>query len=127
MKHEIRKRHLFRISKHFVIRSCFRILPLNILPKNTKKLLTEAYFMDDQVFQNRLLKLLEENKQLAELKGLTMYSEMGEKCEDLLKSFKMLQETLDTLRLNIKYLQFDLETTKKENIALRKKLEERES
>ncbi|GJQ49333.1 eukaryotic translation initiation factor 3 110 kDa subunit [Candidatus Kuenenia stuttgartiensis] len=83
--------------------------------------------MDDQVFQNRLLKLLEEIKQLAELKGLTMYSEMGEKCEDLLKSFKMLQETLDTLRLNIKYLQFDLETTKKENIALRKKLEERES
>ena len=83
--------------------------------------------MDDQVFQNRLLKLLEEIKQLAELKGLTRYSEMGEKCEDLLKSFKMLQETLDTLRLNIKYLQFDLETTKKENIALRKKLEERES
>lgn len=83
--------------------------------------------MDDQVFQNKLLKLLEEIKQLAELKGLTMYSEMGEKCEDLLKSFKMLQETLDTLRLNIKYLQFDLETTKKENIALRKKLEERES
>ncbi|WP_295101616.1 hypothetical protein [uncultured Candidatus Kuenenia sp.] len=83
--------------------------------------------MDDQVFQNRLLKLLEEIKQLTELKGLTMYSEMGEKCEDLLKSFKMLQETLDTLRLNIKYLQFDLETTKKENIALRKKLEERES
>ena len=83
--------------------------------------------MDDQVFQNRLLKLLEEIKQLAELKGLTRYSEMVEKCEDLLKSFKMLQETLDTLRLNIKYLQFDLETTKKENIALRKKLEERES
>lgn len=83
--------------------------------------------MDDQAFQNRLLKLLEEIKQLAESKGLTTYSEMGEKCEDLLKSFKMLQETLDTLRLNIKYLQFDLETTKKENIALRKKLEERGS
>jgi len=36
----------------------------------------------------------------------------------------MLQDTLDSLRLNVKYLLFDLEATKKENIVLRKKLEE---
>ena len=36
----------------------------------------------------------------------------------------MLQDTLDSLRLNVKYLLFDLEATKKENTALRKKLEE---
>ncbi|MBM4053378.1 MAG: hypothetical protein FJ264_01620 [Planctomycetes bacterium] len=83
--------------------------------------------MDDQTFQDKLLKLLEEIKELTESKGFTINGEMGEKCEELLKSFRVLQDTLDTLRLNIKYLQFDLEATKKENIALRKKLEERES
>ncbi|MCF6148138.1 MAG: hypothetical protein E3K37_05710 [Candidatus Kuenenia sp.] len=83
--------------------------------------------MDDQTFQVKMLKLLEEIKQLSKSNGLTINGEMGEKCEDLLKSFWILQDALDTLRLNIRYLQFDLEATKKENIVLRKKLEEREN
>ena len=41
--------------------------------------LAELAQEDDQAFQNRLLKLLEEIKQLAESRGLTTYSEMGEK------------------------------------------------
>ena len=53
-----------------------------------------------------------------------MAGELGKKYEDMRKSLVMLQDTLDSLRLNVKYLLFDLEATKKENIALRKKLEE---
>lgn len=82
---------------------------------------------NQEAFQDKMLKLLEEIKHLTESKGLTINAKIGEKCEDLLNSFRILQDTLDTLRLNIKYLQFDLEATKKENIALRKKLEEREN
>jgi hypothetical protein len=36
-----------------------------------------------------------------------------------------LQESIDFLRLSIKYLLFDLEATKRENAQLRKMLEER--
>ena len=36
-----------------------------------------------------------------------------------------LQESLDYLRLSIKYLVFDLEATRRENSYLRKMLEER--
>lgn len=50
--------------------------------------------------------------------------EIGKKYEDLHNSLLLLQDTLDSLRLNVAYLLFDLEITKKENSALRKKLEE---
>ncbi len=50
--------------------------------------------------------------------------ENGKKYDDLRTSLVILQDTLDSLRLNVMYLLFDLEATKKENAALRKKLEE---
>jgi uncharacterized coiled-coil protein SlyX len=83
--------------------------------------------MDEKTFHEKLLDLIEQIKRFPEAKreSLEMLAgELGKKYEDLSKSLAMLQDTLDSLRLNVKYLLFDLEATKKENIALRKKLEE---
>lgn len=83
--------------------------------------------MDDELFQKRLLDLIEEIKRFSETKreSLEMLTgKIGKKHEDLRNSLSILQDTLDSLRLNVRYLFFDLEATKKENAALRKKLEE---
>ncbi len=83
--------------------------------------------MEEQTFQEKLLNLIEEIKQFPEekRKSLEMLAgEIGKKYEDLKKSLVTLQDTLDSLRLSVKYLIFDLEVTKKENIALRKRVEE---
>ncbi len=83
--------------------------------------------MDEKAFQEKLLDLIEQIKRFPEAKreSLEMLAgELGKKYEDLRKSLVLLQDTLDSLRLNVKYLLFDLEATKKENTALRKKLEE---
>lgn len=44
--------------------------------------------------------------------------------EQLTKTIGKLQETLDFLRLGVKYLVFDIEATKRENAYLRKLLDE---
>ncbi|BBO17764.1 conserved hypothetical protein [Candidatus Brocadia pituitae] len=83
--------------------------------------------MDDELFQKRLLDLIEEIKRFSETKreSLEMLTgEIGKKHEDLRNSLSILHDTLDSLRLNVRYLFFDLEATKKENVALKKKLEE---
>ncbi|OHB97578.1 MAG: hypothetical protein A2Z58_04425 [Planctomycetes bacterium RIFCSPHIGHO2_12_42_15] len=83
--------------------------------------------MDEKTFHEKLLDLIEQIKLFPEAKRESlemMAGELGKKYEDMRKSLVMLQDTLDSLRLNVKYLLFDLEATKKENIALRKKLEE---
>ena len=83
--------------------------------------------MDEKTFHEKLLDLIEQIKRFPEAKreSLEMVAgELGKKYEDLRKSLALLQDTLDSLRLNVKYLLFDLEATKKENTALRKKQEE---
>ena len=50
--------------------------------------------------------------------------ETRERHERLRKTVCGLQESLDYLRLSIKYLVFDLEATRRENGYLRKMLEE---
>ncbi len=83
--------------------------------------------MEEQTFPEKLLNLIEEVKQFPEekRKSLEMLAgEMGKKYDDLKKSLIMMQDALDSLRLHVKYLIFDLEATKKENIVLRKRLEE---
>ena len=83
--------------------------------------------MDKKTFHEKLLDLIEQIKLFPEAKRESiemLAGELGKKYEDLRKSLVMLQDTLDSLRLNAKYLLFDLEATKKENIVLRKKLEE---
>ena len=44
--------------------------------------------------------------------------------EKLRKTIKDLQDSLDYLRLSVKYLVFDLEATRRENAYLRKMLDE---
>jgi nitric oxide reductase activation protein len=51
-------------------------------------------------------------------------SETRTRHEKLRKTVNSLQESLDHLRLSIKYLVFDLEATRRENQYLRKLLEE---
>ncbi len=55
--------------------------------------------------------------------------ELAQKAEashnELRKSMESLQESLDYLRLSIKYLLFDLEATRREKAHLQKLLEER--
>ncbi|MCR4320600.1 MAG: hypothetical protein NUV74_09745 [Candidatus Brocadiaceae bacterium] len=83
--------------------------------------------MDEKAFHEKLLDLIEQIKRFPEAKreSLEMVAgELGKKYEDLRKSLVLLQDTLDSLRLNVKYLLFDLDATKKENTALRKKQEE---
>ncbi len=83
--------------------------------------------MDRQTFQEKLLNLIEEIKKIPEAKKNILEileGEIGEKYGDLRKSLMILQENLDSLRLNVKYLLFDLEATKQENVALKKRIEE---
>ena len=86
--------------------------------------------VDRQSFKEKLQKLVEEMKQVPdiqrkELEVLT--GEIGSKYEEIVTSLKSLQDTLDSLRLEVKYLLFDLDVTKRENATLRKKLEDREN
>ncbi|QDU32660.1 hypothetical protein KS4_06940 [Poriferisphaera corsica] len=78
-------------------------------------------------FQTKLADLMKEistlpkteRTKLADLAGKTQ-----QKHTELKKTVDGLQESLDYLRLSIKYLVFDLEATRRENSYLRKVIEE---
>jgi chromosome segregation ATPase len=83
--------------------------------------------MDENAFQRKLTELLREignmpEEDRARLEALA--AETKERHEKLRKTVNSLQESLDYLRLSIKYLLFDLEATRRENGQLRKMLEE---
>ncbi|MCE7911564.1 MAG: hypothetical protein DCC43_06420 [Candidatus Brocadia sp.] len=85
------------------------------------------FSMDEELFQKNLMDLIEEIKRFpaAKRESIEMLTgEIDKKYEDLHTSLAVLQDSLDSLQLNVRYLLFDLEATKKENAALRKKLEE---
>ncbi len=86
--------------------------------------------MTDQEFQAKLAELMVEISTLpaaerAKLEKLA--AETQQRHERLRATVNSLQESLDYLRLSIKYLVFDLEATRRENTYLRKILEERAS
>ncbi len=86
--------------------------------------------MDRKSFKEKLQKLVEDMKQVPDIqrKELEMLTgEIGSKYEEIVTSLKSLRDTLDSLRLEVKYLLFDLDVTKRENATLRKKLEDREN
>ncbi len=86
--------------------------------------------MDIKSFKEKLQKLVEDMKQVPDIqrKELEMLTgEIGSKYEEIVTSLKSLRDTLDSLRLEVKYLLFDLDVTKRENATLRKKLEDREN
>src|SRR5688500_5544753 len=83
--------------------------------------------MNEQEFQTKLAELMGEITTLpvTERKKLEQLAdETRARHERLKQTVSSLQESLDYLRLSIKYLVFDLEATRRENGYLRKMLEE---
>ena len=83
--------------------------------------------MDEAKFQLKLDELMKEISVLpkAERDKLTEVAEQTrQRHAKLQKTVHDLQESLDYLRLSIKYLVFDLEATRRENGYLRKLLEQ---
>jgi len=82
--------------------------------------------MDETTFQTKLGELMSEISTLpsterSKLEALA--KETQERHQALKKSIGSLQESLDWLRLSVKYLVFDLEATRRENQYLRQMLE----
>ncbi len=85
--------------------------------------------MDEKAFQKKLAELMGEISTLppAERKKLeAMARETQNRQQRLRKTVSDLQESIDYLRLSIKYLVFDLEATRRENNYLRKMLEQQD-
>ncbi len=84
--------------------------------------------MDEATFEQRLSELVKEigaiptSEKKKKLILLTKKSQDSQ--QKLRKSVGDLQESLDYLRVSIKYILFDLESTRRENTYLRKMLEE---
>jgi hypothetical protein len=83
--------------------------------------------MNEHEFQSKLAELMGEISTLppTERQKLEKIAvETQARHERLQRTVGSLQESLDYLRLSIKYLMFDLEATRRENGYLRKMLEE---
>ncbi|HOW72896.1 MAG TPA: hypothetical protein PKY77_20030 [Phycisphaerae bacterium] len=83
--------------------------------------------MDEGAFQKRLGELVDEIKALPKPdrdKLALLAEETKQRHQELKKTVNNLHESIDFLRLSIKYLLFDLEATRRENGYLRKMLEE---
>ncbi len=79
--------------------------------------------MKEQDFQDRLGELMKQIEQLPpdeRERVRTLAVETRERHERMKESVAKLQESLDYLRLSVKYLVFDLEATRRENKYLRK-------
>ena len=83
--------------------------------------------MDDQAFRTRLTELMNKIRELPEQQRPALEhlaEEAMHRRERIRTSVAELQESLDYLRLTIKYLVFDLEATRRENAYLRKLVEQ---
>ncbi len=83
--------------------------------------------MDEATFQKKLSELVSEIGTLpdSQRKKLEVLAEQTKKRQaELKQSVASLHDSLDYLRLSIKYLLFDLEATRRENSYLRKMLED---
>ena len=88
--------------------------------------------MDEQGFQDKMTELMRKIRELPgdrvsttsdESGDLTPDDDAGERRERIQASIAELQESLDYLRLTVKYLVFDLEATRRENAYLRRLIE----
>ncbi len=86
--------------------------------------------MDETNLEHKLNELVREFGDAADPQHKKL-AELAKQAQDnrkkLEKSISSLQESLDYLRVCIKYQLFDLEATRRENAYLRKLLEENES
>jgi chromosome segregation ATPase len=83
--------------------------------------------MDEQAFQKKLAELVAEIGSLpaSERSKLELLAkETSQRHKELKETVSSLHESIDFLRLSIKYLLFDLEATRRENAYLRKMLED---
>ena len=83
--------------------------------------------MDEQTFQAKFNELLDRIRELPDNQrgGLQeLAEETKQRRERITQSVNELQESLDYLRLSVKYLVFDLEATRRENSYLRKLIEQ---
>ena len=86
--------------------------------------------MDEANLENKLKELAKEFGDVADpqhRKLAVLAKQASESHKRLQKSVNSLQESLDYLRICIKYQLFDLEATRRENKYLRKMLEENSS
>lgn len=84
--------------------------------------------MDDAIFESKLNELVREIGSIPapEQKKLIMLAKKTHNShKKIKKSVSNLQESLDYLRVSIKYLLFDLEATRRENTYLKKLLEDK--
>ena len=83
--------------------------------------------MDEAIFEKKLNELVSEigSIPVPQRDRLIMLAKQTRDCHKRLKkSVHNLQESLDYLRVSIKYMLFDLEATRRENAYLRKLLED---
>ena len=83
--------------------------------------------MNEQVFQERFSLLLKRINALPDDHkiGLTSPPAAGEDhAEELDRALNELSDSMDFLRLSVKYLMFDLEATRRENAYLRRLLDQ---
>ena len=83
--------------------------------------------MNEDTFQRKLAELIAEIGTLpaGERDKLELLAEQTrERHKQLKKTVTSLQESIDFVRLSIKYMLFDLEATRRENAQLRKMLED---
>lgn len=83
--------------------------------------------MNENTFQKKLAELVAEIGTLPEAdraKLELLAEETRARHQKLKQTVNNLQESIDFLRLSIKYLLFDLEATRRENAQMRKILEE---
>lgn len=83
--------------------------------------------MNEQDFQQKLTELLQQIDQLPspEKEQLQNLADSAQqRHQQMKKTVSELQDSLDYLRLSVKYLVFDLEATRRENQYLRKLLEQ---
>lgn len=86
--------------------------------------------MNEETFQRKLAELIAEIGSLpVEERGKMMEAVAfaTDKRKELKETLASLQESIDFLRLSIKYMLFDLEATRRENAQLSKMLQEQRS
>ncbi|MDZ4832050.1 MAG: transcriptional regulator [Phycisphaerae bacterium] len=83
--------------------------------------------MDETTFQEKMTEIMNRIRDLPESereRATSTADGVSERRDKITKSVAELQESLDYLRLSVKYLIFDLEATRRENAYLRKMIEQ---
>jgi hypothetical protein len=103
--------------------ACSLFLFLSPVARATGDKLKEERAMNEQDFQQKLGDLITQINNLPENQRAPLSAlaqETKDRHDRMKKTVADLQESLDYLRLSIKYLVFDLEATRRENEYLRK-------